>query len=619
MNTTNDINLIRLVEDTAAGKIAAENSQWIARGDGVEPDGSDNAQVTSEASNIYLPIDDLRADIKELYDPYETDNGDFIFEPYSEDGTSKELRISNVKWSNDGVELYKVCGNALSDYGESDDGFQWYKVDGYTECSTTQDITAYLLEDDTVKITTGSVSKYKDKVLIATAKNGIINRIVKSVIMRTAADEQTEIIRDWTVRNNGDRWEIFNPVWNLSDKQAVYPPSMEALSWNAVTDTSGKLYANLVSENKVADDGTVTTERSVILSSTESDIGQACVSSTSVSSVLIGEFKTDCSGNITGFCQYSDGAIAQADPKTSTINVFTSFKTATVETAGPSSSSPSTETHLQGFTTPIEVVAGEECTDLPAFDMKLSDIIGNKSFGYGPVTAIKEEESIKLVQDFGEFDSSGKFIKTGSQNLILVAKKIDAITSASICVCTNELVLNTITAYALEKSEPSISCVCLQKGIVDFAAKENSDGSVAIEGLYGWKYGDSIKTDGSASTIATAVKKDVAIGGECGSSCSVNLMTSALVVLSVGSDSYDGTETVFIYDESAGIAKNGKYVPPDADSTDNYIGSAVLTIDNKGRAVFARNASNQDTDQVFFYTAVSDSQATDTYDGSGNL
>ena len=389
MNTINDTGLVRLIEDTAANKIVADRSQWVARGDGVKPDGSDNAQVTSEASNIYLPIDGLRTDIKEFYDPYEIDDGDFIFAPYSS-GTSCELRISNVKWSKDGVELYKVCGGELSDYGKSEDGLPWYKVEGYEECSTTQNIMAYLLEDDTVKITTGSESNYKDKVLIATVKDGVINRIVKSVIMKSASVEQIEIVRDWTVRYNGVRWEIFNPVWNLGDKQAVYPQSMDALCWNAVTDTSGKLYANLVSENKIADDGTVTTDRSVILSSTENDIGQACVSLTSVSSVLIGEFKKDCDGNITGFCQYSDGAIAQAGPKVSTINVFTSFKTATVETTGSPSSSSSTETHLQGFTTPIQVVAGKECTEPPALDIKLSDITGGSSDSWVPSVYISD-------------------------------------------------------------------------------------------------------------------------------------------------------------------------------------------------------------------------------------
>lgn len=389
MNTADDIKLNRLAEDTASSKLASYEARWRAMGDGARDDGSDNVEISRDANFIYLPMDNINRGLEKEDEEYEADEGDFIFAPYSKNGIYKELRISNVKWSKDGVDLYKVCGDSLAAYGKSEDGLPWYQVEGYEECSTTQSIIAYLLEDDTVKITTKSESNYKDKVLIATVKDGVINRIVKSVIMKSASAEQVEIVRDWTVRNNGTRWEIFNPVWNISDKQAVYPQSMDALCWNAVTDTSGKLYANLVSENKVADDGTVTTDRSVILSSTENDIGQACVSLTSVSSVLIGEFKKDCDGNITGFCQYSDGAIAQAEPKLSTINVFTSFKTATVETTGASSSS-STETHLQGFTTPIQVVAGKECTEPPALDLKLSDITGASAESWVPSVDISD-------------------------------------------------------------------------------------------------------------------------------------------------------------------------------------------------------------------------------------
>lgn len=384
-----DNETISLIQSLANSAIISREAQWRASGEGTAEDGSDNPMITQETNSVYLPMDNATSRLKEFYDHSREDTGDFIFD-YDKCGN---LMVSNVKWSKDGVELYDVCGTDLSStQGTSKDGYPWYKVEDVdsTDCSTTQNITAYLLDDDTVKISASAVDNYKDKVLIATIKDSIINRIIQHTIMRETGSVLAA--RSWTVRQNGTAWEVFDPVWNVGST-AIYPEGMTdaALKWNAITSTCGKLYANLITKNtECSTSGGITVEHALILSNKENDLGSSeCSSSTAnVSSVTIGEFKADCNGIITGFCQYTDGAFAQSEPKATVANVITMLEI-TSEAAEGGSSSSSTATHLKGYTTPINVVAGKQCEN-PSFDFVIPGSVGGQSESWVPAVEITD-------------------------------------------------------------------------------------------------------------------------------------------------------------------------------------------------------------------------------------
>lgn len=650
MNTINDTGLVRLVEDTAANKIVADRSQWVARGDGVKPDGSDNAQVTSEASNIYLPIDGLRTDIKEFYDPYEIDDGDFIFAPYSS-GTSCELRISNVKWSKDGVELYKVCGDALSDYGKSEDGLPWYKVDGYEECSTTQNIMAYLLEDDTIKITTASESNYKDKVLIATAKNGIINRIVKSVIMK--GGQQTCNTRSWSIRNNGGTWEVFSPVWATSCGRLT-PDGYAEGKWSAITDTSGDVYANLKVSLSCSEDGSLT--KTETLSIDSSALAPCTDGSESVMSVKIGEFETTTDGNgsqpVVAFKQFTDGELEGDTVPKKCVTVVTSLNIENItEEITSEDSSPifKTKSYVIGRGTPVIVPAGDEINEPPMFKWDISSLgSGGNGLVYGPPTVVEKPsgatgstggsggtdanggKALALKYPIGTIGPDGSF--TECADLADKAVYVDLIShivmkSAEVCSNTNEMVISYDRGYllcAVEETQSSSGsssssggteskrfCMCRGMSLASF---EPSYGNNSIVGFHGWYDEKNNKlhtkeapSDGGVTVLNLLANENLLV---C-TAGSINSMTGVQYTVKIGNNVE--SEAVIVRQESQ-IVTGGDYNQP---TEDGDVGSVSIKIASSKFAVFV-GSTTQETGKVLLYTATASSQSGDTYSGMGN-